>query len=717
MEELKYTIEDSTIVELLGRQNFTNKESAILELVKNSFDAKADVLNITFENGQLIIEDDGIGMDAIDIKQKWMRIGKSEKDYEIKDKNNNKRILAGSKGIGRLALARLGTDIEVYSKKDSVKNKTVLWTTDWSKSILKEVDHPRTIGTKIIISELRDKWNQTSINKLIDFLSRTYNCDLMKINMIFNQVTTPINKYFSDPIVGYNCASKISLKFLSNNNHLVCSIESKEFKIEAKNYVENINLNEYQTVVDCLKELKNDKNIDLTVDELKVILKELGDFEAEFYFSLKESNSKDMEKFLYKDKTLSKRYDSGIILYRNSFSISSYDGTKDWLGLGKRARLSPAAASHPNGAWRIRDNQLAGKVEIDKKKNFMLKDLSNRQGIDENIYYDLFIKIIGKGIAEFERYRQSIIRKIDKKNNILEEEKKIVDKVIKNPKIIQKMSVKEVDTFVSEIKEYKKENSNFKKEIHTTEERYKYDIRILNVLATSGLKATAIAHEMHNHRNSVDENCNNIIDAMKAYGIWELVNEDKRKKYAYSNIPELISKNRKINKKLVSFMDTVLEEVEKSNFFAEEHNILTLLNTIKEKWRRDYSWIVINLDLKDEIIFVLPEDSIKVIFDNLILNSIQQNENRNHLEINVEILYTNGILEFIYKDDGIGLDEKYIKEPMRILEVHETSRKEGHGLGMWMVNNTILMSGGEIKEIKGDLGFNIRFTIGGNLNG
>ena len=43
MEELKYIIEDSTIAELLGVQNFTNAESAILELVKNAYDA--EVLN------------------------------------------------------------------------------------------------------------------------------------------------------------------------------------------------------------------------------------------------------------------------------------------------------------------------------------------------------------------------------------------------------------------------------------------------------------------------------------------------------------------------------------------------------------------------------------------------------------------------------------------------------------------------------------------------
>ncbi|MFR5590771.1 MAG: hypothetical protein ACLTKB_09985 [Lawsonibacter sp.] len=41
MEQLKYVIEDSTIAELLGVQNFTNDESAVLELVKNAYDAKS----------------------------------------------------------------------------------------------------------------------------------------------------------------------------------------------------------------------------------------------------------------------------------------------------------------------------------------------------------------------------------------------------------------------------------------------------------------------------------------------------------------------------------------------------------------------------------------------------------------------------------------------------------------------------------------------------
>ena len=83
MEELKYIIEDKTIAELLGVQNFTNDESAILELVKNAYDAKSNSVILTFDGSKLTITDDGKGMNSDDIKKHWMHVGKSEKGYEI----------------------------------------------------------------------------------------------------------------------------------------------------------------------------------------------------------------------------------------------------------------------------------------------------------------------------------------------------------------------------------------------------------------------------------------------------------------------------------------------------------------------------------------------------------------------------------------------------------------------------------------------------------
>ena len=46
---------------------------------------------------------------------------------------------------------------------------------------------------------------------------------------------------------------------------------------------------------------------------------------------------------------------------------------------------------------------------------------------------------------------------------------------------------------------------------------------------------------------------------------------------------------------------------------------------------------------------------------------------------------------------------------------YETTRKDGHGLGMWIVNNTVNMSGGKIQGIQGTEGFSAEFSIGGAL--
>ena len=84
MEKLQYIIEDKTIAELLGVQNFSTDESAVLELVKNAYDARASFVKLIFEDSRLIVLDDGSGMDVDDIKQKWMHVGKSTKDYTLR---------------------------------------------------------------------------------------------------------------------------------------------------------------------------------------------------------------------------------------------------------------------------------------------------------------------------------------------------------------------------------------------------------------------------------------------------------------------------------------------------------------------------------------------------------------------------------------------------------------------------------------------------------
>jgi len=714
MEQLKYIVEDSAIAELLGVQNFTTVESAILELVKNSYDACAKKVVISFGDNILSINDDGIGMDKNSIRQNWMHVGRSNKKYSVLE-GDGERVLAGSKGIGRFALARLGASVVVCSVKD--KSKPVKWTTNWDKSTLDDWDNCDDLsqGTRITICNLRDRWTERKIANLAEYLSISYNDDKMKVIVEPNDGES-IFRYFEKPKLGKNCVSKISLEYDKERKRLSCAISSDEFNLDAKKYCTDVDLHYYSNELNILDELVGDRELDLCEKELERTLNFLGNFTSEFYFSLKASTPKEIENFMYKYDSINSRYEKGVVLYRNAFSISSFDGKRDWLGFGKRSRKSPAAATHASGAWKVRENQISGKVIIDKRENNRLKELSNRQGLEEDVYYQLFIKIILIGISEFERYRQSIIRLIDKKNKHTEKSATdIIDQILENPTRASSLSTSDTETLRKELEGIKKESNVYKEEKKSTEERYKYDVRILNVLATSGLKGTSIAHELKNDRNSISVNYDYIVTALKEYRIWDDLNSPELTKYVYKNVPRLLQRNKDIGQKLLVFMDTMLDGVERQKFDSKKLNIYEELFTIKENWERDYAWLEIELDIDDELYFDTSQDVFAVIFDNLILNSLQQNEQRNKINIRISIKSNVDGLNVNYCDDGIGLPKKFVNDPMRILIVHETSKKNGHGLGMWIVNNTVLMTGGFINKIDGREGFKIYFELGAKL--
>ena len=282
------------------------------------------------------------------------------------------------------------------------------------------------------------------------------------------------------------------------------TIESDEFSNIAKNYCPSTDLQHFSSAISILDELAGSTEIDFPDSEWQLMLRRLGDFSAEFYFSLKSPTKQDVERFCYNYSDIPNRYDAGVVLYRNAFSIDSFDGKKDWLGLNQRSRKSPAAATHPTGAWRVRANQLSGKVEIDKKENYQLRDLANRQGLEENEYFKLFVKIITIGIAAFERYRQAIIRSIDKKNAPKPSPTTpMIDQILRGRNKEIHLTSNETKALAQEISAVKAESKSFQDEKESTEKKYRYDVRILNVLATTGLKASSIAHELKNDRNSV----------------------------------------------------------------------------------------------------------------------------------------------------------------------------------------------------------------------
>ena len=234
-------------------------------------------------------------------------------------------------------------------------------------------------------------------------------------------------------------------------------------------------------------------------------------------------------------------------------------------------------------------------------------------------------------------------------------------------------------------------------------------------MATTGLKASSIAHELKNDRNSVSVNYQYIVDALKEYGFWEDLCSQEYTEYSYKNVPQLLSRNKAINQKIVAFMDTMLDEIEKKKFSPRSLSVNSIMENIKANWMRDYASLLINLNVDESVYFETSEDIFTAIFDNLILNSWQQNKASSQIVINISIHKVGGLLKIDYEDSGVGLPPKYINDPMRILEVHESSRENGHGLGMWIVHNTIRMTGGDVISIDGHNGFHFNFELGEKL--
>ncbi|MEG0256092.1 ATP-binding protein [Vagococcus sp.] len=712
MKKLQYTIEDKAIAELFGRQNFSTKEAAIFELVKNSYDSGSKKCLITINDSQITISDFGKGMNEDDIANNWMHVGRSNKGY--KD-NDTDRVLAGSKGVGRFAIARLGGYSEVFTKKKN--DVSFLWSTDWENTELEEINDLPNQGTSISISMLRENWRNKDIKQLLDFLERAYCDSVMNIVIEHEETSFKILPVLENLEIGKNYVSKINIFYNSKTLILTTKISSDEFENEVKD-IASADIEYMESEKDVKKIFEKQlKNGDITIE----VLKNLGDFSAELYFSL-DIVTKDIKKrFLYKYGTLNERVNTGIILYRNAFSISSLEGKKDWLALSARARKSPAAATHNSGSWRVRANQLSGRVDIDKVENKFLKDLSNRQGLDENEYYETFIKIIDNGIATFERYRQSIIREINDFNKGIEDEeqnKKEYEQIknfLKKPQSIKKMPPKEIETLATEVADIQKEMKTATQATKETEEKFKYEARILNVLATQGLKASGIAHELHTDRTDLDKGYSMIVSTLKRLNMWEELNSTKNTKIAARNVPDILNRLNKTNQKLKQFLDVMLGRIEKNSFQEPITSIEKSFEKVCENWKSDYASldiIVTGNEIGNET-FMLAEDVFNVIFDNLILNSLQCNPIIEKLVIHINYTIQRDTILFDYRDNGIGLTGIYEEDPLLSLEVHESSREEGHGLGMWIINNSLHYIDGEVLKIFNDNGYRINFMLKG----
>src|SRR5438105_1376623 len=127
----------------IGRDLIKDKYAAIVELVKNSFDADASFCHVSLipfkkeieRNGQFVeekgieitINDDGHGMDYDTVIHKWMV--PSTDDKLLRKVSPGGRFMQGRKGVGRYAASMLGDDLllETIDKNGELTNLYLIW--------------------------------------------------------------------------------------------------------------------------------------------------------------------------------------------------------------------------------------------------------------------------------------------------------------------------------------------------------------------------------------------------------------------------------------------------------------------------------------------------------------------------------------------------------------------------------------------------------------
>ena len=113
MQTISFSV-DSELLRELGERLVGRQYIALAELVKNSFDADATRVEIRIRDDSIEVLDNGHGMTADDFASRWMRVGSTHKVHEMTSPVL-KRKLTGSKGVGRLAVQFLASELELTS--------------------------------------------------------------------------------------------------------------------------------------------------------------------------------------------------------------------------------------------------------------------------------------------------------------------------------------------------------------------------------------------------------------------------------------------------------------------------------------------------------------------------------------------------------------------------------------------------------------------------
>lgn len=696
------------LLTMLGEQLIKNERIALIELIKNSYDADASWVKVTFKGfgkgfniqkqSKIIIEDDGHGMSSNIIKKHWVNPATPEKKNRKKLKIHTEkgRVIQGEKGIGRFAILKLGRTVDVYTRAlgASVENRVGYDFSMYDDEFLQEngedkelfleqlrvkvesgepeyitegkvrlgtkvVDRPPN-GTKVEISNLKGTWSE----KKVEAVYR----DLTKLKSIFYEEEDPefdVYIYKDDEVQNYHEEYSEKLNNLLEERAVISvtdgffDSDKKVYRFKQNGVQKELSLFDGQNI-SGLKIFKD--RFGRHGEELERRSLDCGSFKFGFYIFDFSSNSAPKFKLDSEDKSIIKHH--RIYLYRDNIRVYPYgEPDDDWLRID--AYRGTVSAGHF-----LSNDQVVGYVSISQSGNPKLKDKTNREGlIDEGDATEDFVALIQTFLAyirqkPYARYRQDLIKK--SQQDVFETEA-----VREGFREIKKAAEgdKKISGMLSEIeKKYSAEREYLSRRAETTEE-----------LAGVGLSVETASHDIMGIFSKIFANLDSLIS--------DLLSGDEVDK-------DLVLKELQSVKGGLSFVHSQLKDIQllfKST--KQKRKPIRVVDSV-EKVARIYRRILkkegIELvveELESPLIAKTTDAVLLQLLLNLFDNSVYWLQQTSSKEKIIQIQLNGSAGQMIFSDNGPGIsddDKPYIFKPF-----YSGKGEEGRGLGLYIARQLL----------------------------
>lgn len=755
MEKMKYKMSSRATI-LLGRESVSRVDGAIIELVKNTYDADAGFCYLCFdvENDHIYILDNGIGMTKSIIENCWMLIGTDNKRLEYL--SSKKRVKSGEKGIGRFALDRLGSKCTMYTKH--LNEDLICWETDWSNferagQIIDDVEAdfsyrtdlrfedaiPAEIregikpfaqkakndqfdlksGTLFTISGLRDKWTRREKEKVMDVLGYlippveqqdyaiiTQN-DLKSVAI---KVDNDVSDDYDYKIRAHFDGEKVAAVVFRNEFDL--HVMPKELFKQPAFSEEPYRLEDFS---------KKSFLITRTIPELTLnssqayadMCRQVGPFD--FYFTFMKLSNRGEGPYYYKTVSKERRVwmdtHGGLKIYRDNFVVRPYGDptskTFDWLGLDARKDINPVAISDKSGQWHVNNSQVQGTVLISRVFNSSILDKANREGIIENEFFEILSSLLIHIISIFEKDRAYIIRNIklyndgqNKREKAKEEAagiaKTVLGKKRKRIKTEKTVAASDTEKLAEAVQIYQEEREELISEI-----------KLLRALATNGLMTTTMVHDLKSINALLVSRVRGFRLAIKQNDMSQI----------QRNLDDLRT-NDEFLKSWISVITTQTKKDRRRRLKKDIYKtVAESLRLIRPIFDRKMVAVNFSSDNGEAYKRVFATDFDSIIY-NLVINSIESFEETKLTERLIDIsIESKDALTIHYSDNGHGLTDAFKKNPYSIFDYGTTSKFDaegkpvGTGLGMYIVASSINEYNGRYTITKVENGFGLDITI------